>query len=111
MPSAVSCLSTAEANQMFALVADTILATVNGSLTVAFVQALLAGTMYTALGVPGSMIWATATFIVALVPVFGTVLVWGPIALFLLLSGSWIKAVILVGWGMLAVGTIDNILY
>ena len=34
-----------------------------------------------------------------------------PVALYLLLTGSWIKAVILVGWGMLAVGMIDNLLY
>jgi predicted PurR-regulated permease PerM len=67
--------------------------------------------MYTVLGVPGAVVWASATFIVALVPVFGTVLVWGPISLYLLVSGSWVKALILIGWGMLAVGTIDNVLY
>jgi predicted PurR-regulated permease PerM len=67
--------------------------------------------MYAALGVPGAVIWGAVTFIAALVPVFGTVLIWGPVALFLLVTGSWIKAVILVGWGMLAVGMIDNLLY
>ena len=104
-------LSNHEFDRMFARIEDTILATVNGSLTVAFVQALLAGAMYVALGVPAAMVWASATFIVALVPVFGTVMVWGPVAVYLLISGSWIKAVILVGWGVLAVGTIDNVLY
>jgi predicted PurR-regulated permease PerM len=104
-------LSGEEVNRMFARIEDTILATVNGSLTVALVQALLAGVMYTALGAPASVIWAAATFIAALVPVFGTVMVWGPIAVFLLFSGSWIKAVILGAWGMLVVGTIDNVLY
>lgn len=104
-------LSGEEANRMFARIEDTILASVNGSLTVAFVQALLAGVMYTVLGVPASVIWATVTFIVALIPVFGTFMVWGPVAVFLLVSGSWVKAVILVAWGMLVVGTIDNVLY
>jgi predicted PurR-regulated permease PerM len=104
-------LSPHEADRMFGRIEDTILATVNGSLTVAFVQAVLAGIMYTILGVPESMIWAAATFLVALVPVFGTVMVWAPVALYLGVSGSWIKALILVGWGMLAVGTIDNVLY
>jgi predicted PurR-regulated permease PerM len=104
-------LSDEEATRMFRRIEDTILATVNGSLTVAFIQAMLAGIMYTALGVPASVIWAATTFIAALLPVFGTVLVWGPISLFLLLSGSWVKALILVAWGGLAVGTIDNILY
>jgi len=104
-------LSAEEAIHMGTRIEDTILAIVNGSLTVAFVQALLAGVMYTALGVPASVIWSCATFIVALIPMFGTFMVWGPVAVFLVLSGSWVKAVILVAWGALAVSTIDNFLY
>ena len=104
-------LSAEEASRMGTRIEDTILAIVNGSITVAFVQALLAGVMYTALGVPASVIWACATFIVALIPVFGTFMVWGPVAVFLALSGSWVKAVILIAWGALLVSTIDNILY
>ena len=104
-------LSAEEAIHMGTRIEDTILAIVNGSLTVAFVQALLAGVMYTALGVPASVIWSCATFIVALIPMFGTFMVWGPVAVFLVLSGSWVKAVILVAWGALAVSTIDNLLY
>jgi len=96
---------------MFSQIGDTILATVNGSLTVALVQSILAGVMYTILGVPASMLWGGATFIAALIPVFGTFMIWGPIAGYLILIGSWVKALVLVGWGMLAIGTIDNILY
>jgi predicted PurR-regulated permease PerM len=104
-------LSTDEANRMFRSVQDTIVATVNGSLTVAAVQALLAGIMYSILGVPGAVLWASITFITALVPVFGTFLVWAPIAAYLAITGSFVKALVLVGWGVLAVGTIDNLLY
>ena len=104
-------LSRDESNRLFSRVASTILATVNGSITVAIVQSLLAGLMYWFLGVPAPALWAAATFITALVPVFGTFLVWGPIAIYLALTGSFVKAIILVGWGMLAIGTIDNILY
>lgn len=104
-------LSREEADRMFARLGNTIHATVNGSLTVAAIQAVLAGSMYWALGVGAPALWGAATFIAALVPVFGTVLVWGPIALYLALTGSVIKALVLVGWGVLAVGTIDNLLY
>ena len=104
-------LSREEANRLFARVGNTIHATVNGSLTVALVQAVLAGSMYWALGVPVPALWGAATFIAALVPVFGTVLIWGPITLYLALSGTIVKALVLAGWGMLAVGTIDNFLY
>jgi len=36
--------------------------------------------MYAVLGVPEAVIWAGATFIVALIPIFGTFMVWGPVA-------------------------------
>jgi predicted PurR-regulated permease PerM len=104
-------LSNEEANRMFSRLRDTILATVNGSLTVALAQSLLAGLMYTILGVPTAMLWGAATFIAALIPVFGTFMIWGPIAGYLILIGSWVKALVLIGWGMLAIGTIDNVLY
>jgi predicted PurR-regulated permease PerM len=104
-------LSDNEANAMFSRIRDTILATVNGSLTVALVQSVLAGIMYTILAVPAAIVWGAATFIGALIPVFGTFIVWGPIAAYLALTGSWVKALVLVGWGMVAIGTIDNVLY
>ena len=104
-------LAPKETKRLSSRVADTILATVNGSLTVAFAQATIAGLMYWFLGVPLAVLWAAATFFMALVPVFGTFVVWAPIATYLALTGSWGKALILVGWGILAVGTIDNILY
>jgi len=104
-------LSRSEAHRMFQHVAQTLRATVNGSLTVGAVQALMAGLMYASLGVPGSIVWAAATFFAALVPVFGTALIWGPITLFLLLTGSWGKALILLAWGCAAIGMIDNFLY
>jgi predicted PurR-regulated permease PerM len=104
-------LSAEEVSRMGSRIENTILAIVNGSLTVAFVQALLASVMYMVLGVPASVIWGCATFIAALIPMFGTFMVWGPVAVFLMLSGSWAKAIILVAWGGLAVGSIDNLLY
>lgn len=104
-------LSDDEADNMFERVGSTIAATVNGSLTVALVQAVLAGTVYLILGVPGAALWAAVTFIMALVPVLGTFLVWAPIALWLALSGSVAKAIFLVVWGGLIVGSVDNFLY
>ena len=37
-------------------------------------------------------------------------MVWGPVAVFLVLSANWVKALILVGWGALAVSCVDNLL-
>ena len=48
--------------------------------------------------------------LLAVVPVLGAFVVWIPSAFFLALEGSWGKALVLVLWGMLIVGTIDNLL-
>jgi predicted PurR-regulated permease PerM len=42
--------------------------------------------------------------------VLGAFVVWIPAVAFLALEGNWGKAVILAVWGMLVVGTIDNLL-
>ncbi len=104
-------LSEGEVDRLFQRVGDTIRATVNGSFTVAFVQAVLATAVYMILNVPGSVIWGSVTFLTALVPVLGTFVVWAPIAVYLAVTGSYIKAIFLVAWGALVVGTVDNILY
>jgi predicted PurR-regulated permease PerM len=104
-------LSNEESDRMLERVGSTINATVNGSITVALVQALLAGTIYAILGVPAAVLWGAATFIVALIPMFGAFLVWAPIAAYLALTGSVGKALFLVIWGAAVVGTIDNHLY
>ena len=49
--------------------------------------------------------------LLAVVPVLGAFVVWIPAALFLALEGSWGKALILTVWGVIVVGTIDNLLH
>jgi predicted PurR-regulated permease PerM len=104
-------LSDREASRMFSRIREYDSSHRERISAVGLVQAIMAGIMYVALGVPAAVIWAAITFLAALVPMFGTALVWAPIALYLALTGSMIKAAILVGWAALAVGTIDNLLY
>jgi len=104
-------LAPEEAEKMASRVAGTIQATVNGSLTVSACQAALATTIYGILGVPMFILWGLATFFAAFVPIFGTSLIWIPVCIYLLLTGAWVKAVILIGWAALVIGSIDNVLY
>jgi predicted PurR-regulated permease PerM len=104
-------LSDSEATSLINRINDTILATVNGSFIVALVQSILACVMYYVLDIPGALIWGLATFFMALVPVFGTFVIWGPISIFLLISGFALKGAVLLAYGILAIGTIDNLLY
>jgi len=90
---------------------DTILATALGRLTIAAVQGVLAGLAFWVLGVPGVILWAFTLTACAMIPAFGSYLVWGPVAIYLGLTGHWGKAALLAIWGAVIVSTIDNILY
>jgi predicted PurR-regulated permease PerM len=100
-----------EATELLHRLDDTIYATALGRLFIAVIQGVLAGLAYWALGVPGVILWSFTTAIMALIPAFGTVLVWAPVALSLGFNGHWGKAALLALWGGLIVSTIDNILY
>jgi predicted PurR-regulated permease PerM len=100
-----------ETTELLDRVGNTILATAIGRLTIAAVQGVLAGLAFWVLGVPGVILWAFTLTICAMIPAFGSFLVWGPVAIYLGLSGHWGKAALLAVWGAVIVSTIDNILY
>ena len=100
-----------EGHELLDRIGDTIYATTLGRFAIAGVQGVLAGLAYWGLGVPGVVLWATTTAAMALIPAFGAVLVWAPIAIFLGISGHWIRALLLVLWGGGVVSLIDNFLY
>ncbi|HEY1994611.1 MAG TPA: AI-2E family transporter [Edaphobacter sp.] len=100
-----------ESTELLDRVGNTILATALGRLTIAAVQGVLAGLAFWVLGVPGVILWAFTLTACAMIPAFGSFLVWGPVAIYLGLSGHWGKAALLAVWGAVIVSTIDNILY
>jgi predicted PurR-regulated permease PerM len=76
----------------------------------ALTQGVLATITYLALGIPRWWVLGVVTGIAAILPLMGSALVWGPIALGLLLTGHPIKALILVIIGAGVISTIDNVL-
>lgn len=106
----LSPLQGSEMDLMYTRVSDTIHATIYGTLAVSAVQGLLGGLMFWWLGLPAPLLWGLIMALLALVPVLGAFVVWMPAALFLLLEGSWGQALILTMWGVVVVGTIDNLL-
>jgi predicted PurR-regulated permease PerM len=106
----IAPLSVAEMDRLYLRVADTIYATIYGTLAIAGVQGLLGGLMFWWLGLSAPLLWGVVMALLAVVPLLGAFIVWIPAALFLALEGSWGKALILVVWGGAIVGTIDNLL-
>jgi predicted PurR-regulated permease PerM len=104
-------LSRRETDEVFTRITDTIHASIYGSVTVALVQGAMGGLMFWVLGLPAPVLWGFVMAMLALIPMLGTFLVWGPAAIYLALSGQWGKALVLVVWGGVAIALIDNLLY
>lgn len=104
-------LSNKETNAIFTRTADTLHATIYGTLVVAMVQGALGGLMFWWLGLPAPLLWGAVMALLAIVPILGAFVVWVPAALFLAFNGQMGKALILAGWGTLVIATIDNLLY
>jgi predicted PurR-regulated permease PerM len=104
-------LSPRENEKVFRNVRDAIYAIVYGTLMLALLQGALGGLMFWILGVPSPLLWGSVMAILAVLPVLGAAIIWIPAALFLAVQGSPEKAMILVAWGCLAIGLIDNLLY
>ena len=107
---ALSPLSPSEMDHLLTRISDTIFATVYGTLAVAGIQGFLGGLIFWWLGLPAPLLWGVVMALLAVVPVLGAFVVWIPAAIFLALQGAWGKSLILVIWGALVIGTIDNLI-
>jgi predicted PurR-regulated permease PerM len=59
---------------------------------------------------PSALLLALAAAFASIIPVVGAALIWVPIAIYLLLTGSVWKGVFLLIWGLVVVSSIDNVL-
>lgn len=96
--------------ELFAKFAEVSRATVKGTLVIGLVQGTLGGMMFGVLGIQGAVFWGSVMVIMSLLPVVGAGLVWGPAALIMLANGAYTKAGILLVFGVLVIGLIDNLL-
>jgi len=85
-------------------------AVVFGSLVTAIVQGTLVGIAFAVCGLASPAVFGVLAAIASLLPVGGTALVWVPGAITLASQGRWGWAIGLTAWGLLVVGTIDNLL-
>ena len=84
-------------------------ATVKGNLVVALVQGGLGGLMFWFLGIEAALLWGAIMSVLSLLPA-GSGVVWAPVAIYFLLTGSVLKGIILLSFGILVIGLVDNFL-
>lgn len=96
--------------QLLAQFVRVVRATVKGNIVIALVQGALGGLAFAVLGMPAALLWATLMALLSLLPAVGAALVWGPVAVYLLVTGQLWPAVGLTLWGVLVIGLVDNLL-
>ena len=85
-------------------------ATIKGTLVVALVQGVLGGLALLVLGVRAPALWGALMALLALLPAVGPPLVWVPIAIWFLATGSLGKGIGLAIYGIVVIGLVDNLL-
>jgi len=85
-------------------------ATVKGNVLVAIAQGALGGFIFWLLDVSGPLLWGVVMAFLSLLPAIGAALVWGPVAIYFLVTGNIWQGVVLAAYGVLVIGLVDNIL-
>lgn len=99
-----------QANSIMTRTREVIGASVYGVFIIAIIQGALGGLAFWALGLPSAMVWGVAMVFLSMIPMLGAFLVWVPAAIYLAVTGQYVKAIILVVWGTLVIGMVDNLL-
>jgi predicted PurR-regulated permease PerM len=91
-----------QSKDVFKRCREIIQASVQGVIFIAGIQGVLGAIGFWVLGVPSAVLWGVVMFILSLV--------WVPAAIYLFATGAWIKAIVLVVWGGVVIGSVDNFL-
>lgn len=104
-------LADGEADYLFTRVSDSIHATVFATVMTSFLQGVLGGLLFWALGLPAPLVWGVVMFVLGVIPVLGAFLVWVPAAIYLAANDRIGAAIILVAWGLIMAGPVCNYVY
>jgi predicted PurR-regulated permease PerM len=81
-----------------------------GSLLVAAVQGALGGLIFWLLDIHAPVLWAVVMGFLSLLPAVGAALVWLPVAVYFLATGALWQGLVLIAYGALVIGLVDNLL-
>jgi len=103
-------LSNFAKQHLFAKFAGVARATVKGTAVVALVQGLLGGIAFWVVGINGSILWGALIAFLSLIPAVGSAIVWVPAAIYLFATHQLWQGLFIVGFFVLVVGLVDNLL-
>ncbi|MDD2366818.1 MAG: AI-2E family transporter [Desulfuromonadaceae bacterium] len=81
-----------------------------GIVLTSVIQGILGGLGFWVAGLPAPILFGALMTVCALIPIIGTAVIWIPGAIYLLVQGDTIYALLLVAWCAVVVSSIDNII-
>lgn len=104
-------LSDEQKNLLFTRIKEVIVSTIYGGVMIALAHGIVGGSAFYLLGVPSPILLGFAMSVFSFVPVIGAFTIWGPVTVYLLLTGPIIKGVIMAAIGVVGIaGVIDHVL-
>lgn len=103
-------LSREHKRNLFGKFTTVIRATVKGNIAVAAAQGALGGLIFWFLGIQSPLVWGVVMAFLSLLPAIGAALIWAPVAIYFLLTGAIWQGVVLIVFGVLVIGLVDNVL-
>jgi predicted PurR-regulated permease PerM len=103
-------LSDGQKRRLFSKFTRVVRATVKGNVIVALTQGALGGVIFAIFGISGALLWAVLMAFLSLLPAVGAGLIWGPVAIYFFMSGWVWQGIVLMLYGVLVIGLVDNIL-
>lgn len=103
-------LSDEHQQHLFRKFTTVVRATVKGNIVVALTQGTLGGIMFWVLGIEGALLWGVVMTFLSLLPAVGAALIWLPVAIYFLVTGAIWQGVVLIMFGVLVIGLVDNVL-
>ena len=103
-------LRTEQKRALFSKFTVVIRAMFKGTILVAALQGVLGGIIFWFLGVTAAVLWGVVMAFLSLLPAVGSALIWLPVALYLLATGAVWQGLVLIAYGALVIGLVDNLL-
>lgn len=110
-------LKESQKEALFSRFHDVTYAVFYGNISIAVLQGLLGALGFLIFGVSSPLLWGFVMILFALIPYFGTAIIWLPAALNLIFMGYLqpnnsllIKGILLIAYGIIVISSIDNIL-
>jgi predicted PurR-regulated permease PerM len=84
--------------------------TLKVTLIIGGIQGILGGIVFFITNLEGALIWGLLMILMAVVPVVGCSIIWGPAGILMLLTGHIWEGVLILVFGVAVISTIDNLL-